>query len=179
MRGHEFFELKRQIQSLSDSTRVAIAHQGVAVKIYGRNSPYISHVRFCFSSPAEIVSKVGGIWLGNDVATLVISPDHPTCLPEFSAVRRGGKLVKAELMEAWVPGFLISPLLSAAIEALGEIWKGDRYNRLVKVAFYVPTVTGWTDEGDPVFEETGENNLPVIWFEDEEAIFREVQVDQD
>jgi len=168
MRGHEFLELKRQIQSLSDSTDLSIGFKDACVRIYQRNSPLISHQGVSFASTAEIVREVGGYWFRNDVATVILCPAYSERLPKTTTITKNGRPVKAERRVETVAVSLLESLYEAASFYMGL----PRHSgRLVSVAFYVPILARYDEDGSPVFEKGDERDrLPIAWFDDSNNI---------
>jgi len=130
--------LKQIITSLEASTVLEIEAGGVRVEVGGRCSPYLSHL------------KIGYFPLRNQGRTVVFrntrfslgvfaSPeDIPPC-PCGCNLR----------VEHLVPRTLLDGLFSEASKYLGH---GREKSLLIPVAFHLPQVSSWGEDGKPIYE---------------------------
>jgi len=146
MRQHEFDRISSGLQSLADSTYLAIDVAGIHISMHGRCSPYKSHREIKFSASASPIRTWAildngkyKLAIGSTIEALLNTAEgllHPILDPDGIC----------DLVFAQIPADLVAPFRAWTKEAGIE-------GPLVGVVVPMRRVASWTPEGNPVFVE--------------------------
>ena len=160
MKAHVYYALRRAVQSLADSTKVTYVYRGLACRLSGRNSPYVSHREVQYATEDAYVD--GGE--GNGV--LIYNDKYAVCI-EGSAVPAARQIpgwavkgydgtyiaeddVAGEWLPAVVPADMVRGLLAGAAKWLVDV--PQLQSPLATVWVLLPLVIDWRDDGRPVYQ---------------------------
>ncbi len=141
------------LMSLADSTDLNVHHNGVVARIWGRQSPYVSHQGIDFE--VDVYHPVG-----HDVVAfdgnykMVVSVWGDAKWPFGDKLDTPKDTFEAELVSAQIPFQLIESLLDDVVNRGALPWSivaQLRERKLVYVTFQIKKVVGWTFDGRPIF----------------------------
>jgi hypothetical protein len=173
MKGHEFIRIRAAIQSLTDSTGVAVIHDGIKCQIKGRCSSYVSHrtIEYAHADDSPVCD-----WAFQNSRYLVVIHRWYKEPPEAAQkwIRSEHKEHDSYICMAEVPASLCEGLVAMMREYFG--WRGKESMLTISIA--IPKVQTWEDRR-PVFAKYMPNVSAEEVLKYVEPMFNESQVSND
>jgi hypothetical protein len=131
---------------------VRLSHEGVFAIVNGRNKAsksrrYVTYRRY--------PSRFTAIW--NTWKAVAFPQEGETLPPPPPIFGRAHEWVPLE-----VPGAFVAPLAPVFREWLG-ITPSQFENRLVEICLLDPILTGWGEDGEPLYQQAADPAMPGWW----------------
>jgi len=148
--------LQGTVDSLLNSTNVRIAYNGILAVVNGRNKARKSRRYVSYFHDQGFIKLPPALW--NSWKALAF-PGPEDRLPDPPAIfERQHEWVTLE-----VPGSIVLPLIRVFRDWIGAWPDWIRADRLVEVALLDPVVTGWSEDGSPIYEKPAQPSTPGWW----------------
>jgi len=148
--------LRGAVDSLTSSTLVRVAAGRLVALVNGRNRAAKSrrYVEYrWFGGGPDLPFVAWNTWRA------IALPQEGETLPPPPPVF--GRAHEWALLE--VPGAFVAPLIPVFQEWLGLTPKWVRPDALVLVSLLDPILTGWAEDGSPIYQEAADQPMPGWW----------------